>query len=772
MRRILVADLAGLLTAALAPVGGARASLLPVPPILRTPGALPVVPAPPRLVPPPAARVPAPAAVIHAGTGPHRQSLSSALALGLPGLDALAGGGDDDAGVRDAFPGSGVPRAPAGLGPDVLVNQDRSAMPHNETSVAINPRNPENIVIGANDYSLGFGSSGFYASFDGGQTFYGGVLPLPSVVFNPPVPTLPPLPGPVSGVPKTPIALDGGGDPAIAFDRDGVAYYAEINFHRTGCVSGIFVMRSTNGGQTWSRPLAGDPQAGDTRRPGDGVVAVNRNDNDCQIFYDKEYIATGPRPAAVGVDPGADRAHVSSDRLYVVYSEFGQLPPLAVAPYAGPVAGQGSPTFLSHSDDQGRHWSTPVYVDGASRSLCTTALTGPPAPPSPLPAVQPPVGLGVPPAPPGIDECVDSQGAMPTVDPRTGTVYVTFNNGDNPGCPNGQVLVVSSTDGGESWSPAPTQAACLVVPLPVAGEQGCSGEPAGQEVLSGYCFRVPSATQQSVTVNPLDGSVHVVFQDNRNGGQDWDASKPGATLSDIDIFTTASSDGGRTWGAAVRVNQDPLGDHRDQFFPWSAYGPDGTLYVAYLDRALDAGGGPPGASFQLLNPGGRLIGRSLAVSHDGGASFTARAVSTGLFDGNLGFRKGGFLGDYTGIAAGPLGAFTAWPDTRRAGTLVKGDNPTDMWSDIVGYATAPGRADPRPRPARSAPPVAVQGHATVQPGTAPEQPGAYGPPPAATVAATAPPETRMGDILGGFLAGMLVMAASSVGARRRRRRRR
>ena len=311
-----------------------------------------------------------------------------------------------------------------------------------------------------------------------------------------------------------------------------------------------------------------------------------------------------------------------------------------------------------------------------------------------------------------------------------------------------------------------------MVPLPVAGEQGCSGEPAGQEVLSGYCFRVPSATQQSVTVNPLDGSVHVVFQDNRNGGQDWDASKPGATLSDIDIFTTASSDGGRTWSAAVRVNQDPLGDHRDQFFPWSAYGPDGTLYVAYLDRALDPGGGPPGASFQLPNPGGRLIGRSLAVSHDGGASFTARAVSTGLFDGNLGFRKGGFLGDYTGIAAGPLGAFTAWPDTRRAGTLVKGDNPTDMWSDIVGYATAPGRADPRPRPARSAPPVAVQGHATVQPGTAPEQPGAYGPPPAATVAATAPPETRMGDILGGFLAGMLVMAASSVGARRRRRRRR
>ena len=91
-------------------------------------------------------------------------------------------------------------------------------------------------------------------------------------------------------------------------------------------------------------------------------MAVNANDNNCQIFYDKEYIATGPRPAGVAADPAADRAHLSSDRLYAVYSEFGQLPPLAVQPYAGPVMGVGSPTFMAYSDDQGRHWSTPAYI--------------------------------------------------------------------------------------------------------------------------------------------------------------------------------------------------------------------------------------------------------------------------------------------------------------------------------------------------------------------------------------------------------------------------
>jgi hypothetical protein len=775
MRRILVAALAGLLAAALAPAGGARASLLPEPLLSGVQGvlprpALPALPGlPPRL---PALTLPARLGATATG-GRQRQSLSSALALGLPGLDAV-GGGEDDAGVRDAFPGTGVPRPPANLGPDVLVNQDRSAMPHNETAVAINPRNPQNIVVGANDYSLGFGSSGFYTTFDGGQSFFGGVLPLPSVVFTPPVPALPipvpPLPSPVPPVPpvpKTPVALDGGGDPAVAFDRDGVAYYAEINFHRTGCVSGIFVLRSTNGGQTWSRPLSGQPQAGDTRRSGDGVVAVNANDHNCQIFYDKEYIATGPRPAGVAVDPQADRAHLSSDRLYIVYSEFSMVPPLAVQPYVGPALSLGSPTFLSTSDDQGRHWSTPVYVDGASHALCGSGGLGSVTLPSPLPSLQAPLSVGLPPAPPGIDMCVDSQGAVPTVDPRTGAVHVAFANGDNPACPNGQVLVVSSRDGGVSWTREPSQAACLVVPLPQASDQGCPQEPAGQDILSGYCFRVPGATQQSVTVNPLDGSVHVAYQDNRNGGKDWDASRPGAKPSDVDIFATASKDGGRTWGTAVRVNQDPLGDHRDQFFPWSAYGPDGTLYVSYLDRAPD--------------PTGRLIGRSLAVSHDGGATFQARAISSGLFDGNLAFRKGSFLGDYTGIAAGALGSFTTWPDTRRAGAFVKGDNPTDLWSDIVGYASAPGSADPRPRSgqAASAGAAGVGGGAPPAPRTpADEMPTTtYGPDPGAAtaatpaepLAATVPVRSRIADVLGGFLCGLVVMAASSLGARRRRR---
>ncbi|HEY0408983.1 MAG TPA: hypothetical protein VGE42_01820, partial [Candidatus Dormibacteraeota bacterium] len=101
MRRILVAALAGLLAAALAPAGGARASLLPEPPLSGAQGVLPR-PAPPAL-PGPTPRLPALALPARPGAAAaaerHRQSLSSALALGLPGLDPVGGEGDD-AGVR------------------------------------------------------------------------------------------------------------------------------------------------------------------------------------------------------------------------------------------------------------------------------------------------------------------------------------------------------------------------------------------------------------------------------------------------------------------------------------------------------------------------------------------------------------------------------------------------------------------------------------------------------------------------------------------------
>src|SRR5713101_7658869 len=63
---------------------------------------------------------------------------------------------------------------------NVRVDQDRSNFPHDETVIAVNPRNPKNLVAGANDYRLGYGASGFYSSQDGGHTWYDGIAPIPA----------------------------------------------------------------------------------------------------------------------------------------------------------------------------------------------------------------------------------------------------------------------------------------------------------------------------------------------------------------------------------------------------------------------------------------------------------------------------------------------------------------------------------------------------------------------------------------------------------------
>ena len=114
------------------------------------------------------------------------------------------------------------------------LNQDYSCIPQDETSIDDQPGDAANIVAGANDYRLGWGTSGFYATTDNGNNWYDGITPFPS------------LPSGDN--------LDGGGDPVIVFDRDGVAYYAQINFNRTDDTSGVWVNRSTNGGFTWTRP--------------------------------------------------------------------------------------------------------------------------------------------------------------------------------------------------------------------------------------------------------------------------------------------------------------------------------------------------------------------------------------------------------------------------------------------------------------------------------------------------------------------------------------
>ena len=466
-------------------------------------------------------------------------------------------------------------------GSNVRANQDYSCFPQDETSLDINPQDKSNIVGGANDYRLGWGTSGFYASSDNGQHWYDGIIPFPS------------LPNGDN--------LDGGGDPAIVYDRQGIAYYADINFNRTDSTNGVWVSRSTNGGFTWSRPCvafgsaapATDANAvcggpGDPRQPGDGTVGYcQQSATNCPTF-DKEWMTAGPRPA--GVDPvcfapitktpvACNPEQVGSDRLYVTFSLFGTFNGLA-----------GSAHILfSYSDDRGHTWSPSKAIYGSAAFCVGRANNG----------------------------CRDSQGSQPTVNPTTGQLWVGFLNGDTED--EDQYLVVTSTDGGNTFS-SPMRVDTIYdvnEPRSNNGRTDCSarGQQGGRAVLTNSCFRM-DPIMHSIVADKRGGAfandLYVALYDNRNGT---------IRNSNNDVFFYKSTDGGETWIGPTRVNNDPstmpanrdcgrnpnstvgdstlcpaAGTGNDQWFPWVTINTDGVLNVTFHDRRLDTtspvGAGP------------------------------------------------------------------------------------------------------------------------------------------------------------------------------------
>jgi uncharacterized repeat protein (TIGR01451 family) len=138
--------------------------------------------------------------------------------------------------------------APPLGGANVLVSNSSSQQ--NETTIAINPTDTTNLVGGANDYRSGAGSGcGFYASFDRGQTWTNQAL-LPFVDADN----------------DSVVDFTEAGDPAVAFDSGGNAYYLCMNFNRDGAGNGIqltqYVFKSFDGGATWGPPVLalGTPQ--------------------------------------------------------------------------------------------------------------------------------------------------------------------------------------------------------------------------------------------------------------------------------------------------------------------------------------------------------------------------------------------------------------------------------------------------------------------------------------------------------------------------------
>ncbi|MBV9711629.1 MAG: exo-alpha-sialidase, partial [Ktedonobacteraceae bacterium] len=255
---------------------------------------------------------------------------------------------------------------------------------------------------------------------------------------------------------------------------------------------------------------------------------------------------------------------------------------------------------FSRSTDGGKTFSPLRTIEG-SAPFCTDDVPG---------------------RPKGSTICDEALGTIPIVEPD-GTLVVAFGYVDQvPRAPT-RLLVISSSDGGTTWTS----------PVQVARIHDIQGtfppEKYRNESLPAFAC------------DPRTGQLYLAWADKGK--------------KDADILLTTSTDHGQTWSTPVRVNDDPLQNGANQFQPQLAVAPDGMVSVSFFDTRLD--------------PKHRLIDVYLAQSTDFGSTFLKNIrVTTQSLNPALGapIDENGlqFIGDYQGLAADNSFVHPFWNDMR------------------------------------------------------------------------------------------------------------
>jgi hypothetical protein len=145
-----------------------------------------------------------------------------------------------------------------------------------------------------------------------------------------------------------------------------------------------------------------------------------------------------------------------------------------------------------------------------------------------------------------------------------------------------------------------------------------------------------------MAISPVSGAIYVTWAD-------YHAAANGT--KDGDILVSKSTNGGATW-ATTRVNQDALGNGKDQFQPQIAITGSGQVNISYFDRRND--------------PDNFYIDTYLSRSDDEGAHWTDIRVTQKMWDPSINppiSGSGEFIGDYQGLVADDEVAIPFWQDT-------------------------------------------------------------------------------------------------------------
>jgi len=354
---------------------------------------------------------------------------------------------------------------------------------------------------------------------------------------------------------------------------------------------------STDGGQTWTGSVNG---AGGFNN-GDPATAINRNGRMFVNFIAPDYgqgIAYsdngGSSWSTAQVAPGPyllDKNHMWVDNS-------------ASSAYVGHLyvtwtnLQGGSPNYgeieLRRSTNNGTAWSSTFNLSGA------------------------------------VNAGSHNQGVNVQTGPN-GEVYVAWSIYDAFPADETAIGFAKSTNGGASW-PAATRIQ--------TGIRGHRNTPLG----GGKTMRHNSFP--SMTVNQQTGQIFIVWTN---------IGVPGVNSGDPDIYLISSTNGGATWSTPRRVNQDPQGNGKDQWFPWIACDPTtGLLACIFYDSRNFAGND--------------MAETWVAVSSDNGQTWSDSRVSDVAWSGDAIYSS--YAGDYIGIVSRDNKVYPVWCDTRAGNMLV------------------------------------------------------------------------------------------------------
>ncbi len=522
------------------------------------------------------------------GGDPSAAAVADTEQLLGPGL------GVDASSDRTQAAGAGAPVPFRDPGPafsrNILVTRDFGQAPfQTEPHIEANPEDPEHLVLGVIDYA--FPSMSAYVSFDGGERWEG-----------------------PNQVPYLLKDLGAGGDPVIAFDRDGNVYmnYISIGIDEFNLgpievaaqVSSIAVAKSEDDGFTWPTQISSarstvDTDGLETDRFGRlrGIVDIS--------FLDKPWMAVGPHPD----EP-------ETDVIYVTYTNFdlsyeilyiGEIPNLLPTEMRTSIE-------LVKSEDGGLTWTDPVAVSPVVRrsygergdDTGTSSVFGT------LRVVQ---------------------GSQPEVT-ADGTVHVAWMDSTDDDSQEGigEIQVATSTDAGDTWTDP--------VVASVFNETEFRPRTAS--------FRFWASSFPQIASGP-DGEVYISYV-----GRPSD--KPN---DDGDVFLTKSLDGGQTWDRPQVLNDDDT-DHV-QMFPSIDVAEDGAVHAMWGDMRDD----PAQIRYHIYYTRSDDQGETFGFTNEElGLSVGDTRVTDFGSNANFAFPGGRFIGDYFSLTATEDDVHMAWPDAR------------------------------------------------------------------------------------------------------------